>query len=65
MDFWDVFWLLLIFIPLLLVWTFTIADIFRRDDLSGVAKAAWMIVVILTPFLGSLIYLVFRPSTPE
>lgn len=60
MDFWDVFWLLLIFIPLLLIWAFAIVDIFRRDDLTGWLKALWIVVVILLPFLGTLIYLIFR-----
>ncbi|GAB4047126.1 SHOCT domain-containing protein [Catellatospora paridis] len=60
MDFWDVFWLLLIFIPLLLIWGFAIVDIFRRDDLSGWLKALWIVVVVLLPFLGTLIYLIFR-----
>jgi type VI protein secretion system component VasK len=62
MDFWDVFWLLLIFIPLLLVWAFAIVDIFRRDDLAGWHKALWVVCVILVPFLGTLIYLIFRPA---
>src|SRR6476660_3253398 len=61
MDFWDVFWLLLIFIPLLLVWGFAIVDIFRRDDLPGWLKALWIVCVVLVPFLGTLIYLIFRP----
>ncbi|GIG02786.1 SHOCT domain-containing protein [Catellatospora citrea] len=67
MDFWDVFWLLLIFIPLLLIWGFAIVDIFRRDDLSGWLKALWIVVVVLLPFLGTLIYLIFRQpgATPQ
>lgn len=66
-DFWDAFWLLLIFIPLLLIWGFAIVDIFRRDDLSGWLKALWLVVVILAPFFGTLIYLIFRRpgATPE
>lgn len=62
MDFWDVFWLLLIFIPLLLIWTFAVVDIFRRDDIAGWAKALWMLCVILAPFVGTLLYLIFRPA---
>lgn len=67
MDFWDVFWLLLIFIPLLLIWGFAIVDIFRRDDLTGWLKALWIVVVVLLPFLGTLIYLIFRQpgATPQ
>jgi len=60
MDFWDTFWLLLIFIPLLLIWGFALVDIFRRDDLPGWLKALWVVVVILAPFFGTLIYLIFR-----
>ena len=60
MDFWDMFWLLLIFIPLLLIWGFALVDIFRRDDLAGWLKALWVVVVILAPFFGTLIYLIFR-----
>jgi hypothetical protein len=67
MDFWDVFWLLLIFIPLLLIWGFALVDIFRRDDLAGWLKALWVVVVIIAPFFGTLVYLIFRPpgATPD
>ena len=34
------------------------ADLFRRHDISGLAKAIWVIVVILTSFIGVLIYLI-------
>jgi uncharacterized membrane protein len=34
------------------------ADLFRRHDISGLAKALWVIVLILTSYIGVLIYLV-------
>ncbi len=34
------------------------ADIFRRQDISGWGKAAWIVFVIVLPFLGVLIYLI-------
>jgi Short C-terminal domain/Phospholipase_D-nuclease N-terminal len=34
------------------------ADIFRRHDLSGLAKTGWLIFTILLPFLGVFIYLI-------
>ncbi|MEV0395699.1 PLD nuclease N-terminal domain-containing protein [Polymorphospora rubra] len=61
-GFWEAFWLLIIFIPLLLVWGFAIVDIFRRSDMSGLAKAFWMVAVVLMPFVGTLLYLLFRPA---
>jgi hypothetical protein len=67
MDFWDVFFLLLIYVPLMIIWIFAVFDIFRRDDLSGLGKALWLAVVIIVPFLGTLVYLLLRPAgaTPE
>jgi Phospholipase_D-nuclease N-terminal len=37
-----------------------ITDLFRDHALSGWGKAAWIVFLILVPFLGSLIYLVAR-----
>jgi hypothetical protein len=34
------------------------SDLFRRHDTSGWAKAAWIIFVILLPFLGVFVYLI-------
>jgi Short C-terminal domain/Phospholipase_D-nuclease N-terminal len=33
-------------------------DVFRRDDIGGWGKAAWVVFVILVPFLGVLVYLI-------
>jgi ABC-type multidrug transport system fused ATPase/permease subunit len=37
-----------------------IGDLFRDHQLSGWAKAGWVFVLILLPFLGTLIYLIAR-----
>jgi uncharacterized membrane protein YcjF (UPF0283 family) len=37
-----------------------IADIFRSHDLSGWAKAAWLILIVVLPLVGVLIYLIAR-----
>jgi hypothetical protein len=60
-PFADVLWSMLIFTALLLwIWLaitcFT--DIFRRRDTSGFVKALWVIVIILAPYLGVLVYLI-------
>jgi Phospholipase_D-nuclease N-terminal len=34
-----------------------LGDIFRRHDISGWGKAAWVLLVVVIPFLGVLIYL--------
>jgi len=59
----DVLWSMLVFF-LFIAWIWVlisvVADIFRSDDLSGWAKALWVIFVIIIPWLGVLIYLIAR-----
>jgi hypothetical protein len=66
-TFWETFFLLLIFLPLIMIWVFALMDVFRRDDLGGGWKAVWVLCIILVPFFGTLIYLITRPAgaTPE
>ena len=65
MSFWNVLFILLIFIPLLLLWVFALVDLFHRHDLSGWAKALWAIAIVLLPLLGMLIYFITRPPSEE
>jgi Phospholipase_D-nuclease N-terminal len=37
-----------------------VIDIFRSPDLSGAAKAGWVLVVMVLPLLGALIYIIAR-----
>jgi ABC-type multidrug transport system fused ATPase/permease subunit len=37
-----------------------VIDIFRSHDLSGWAKAAWLVLIVLVPLLGVLIYIIAR-----
>ena len=55
------FWYMLIFFAFVIwIWLLitVFADIFRRHDTSGWAKAAWIIFIIVAPYLGVLIYLI-------
>jgi hypothetical protein len=36
------------------------SDLFRRHDISGWAKAVWVIVLIVAPYIGVLAYLIFQ-----
>jgi uncharacterized membrane protein len=57
---WSIF---ILYFWFMLIWMFiaTFADIFRRRDLSGVAKALWVVLIFILPFLGILIYVIARP----
>jgi hypothetical protein len=63
-TFWEVVaWIIIAFFWVMVLWMFiaTFADIFRRRDLSGFAKALWIIGIFIVPFLGVLIYMIVRP----
>jgi hypothetical protein len=36
------------------------SDLFRRHDISGWAKAIWVIALIVAPYIGVLAYLIFQ-----
>ena len=57
--FWSFLWFFLFFIWIwLLIVVFS--DIFRSHDLSGWAKALWIIFVVIVPYLGVFVYLIAR-----
>ena len=49
----------------LVLWVRALFDLFRRPDLSGSARAAWAIIMLILPFIGLLIYTMMRPSEAE
>jgi|ERR1700722_13911710 ABC-type multidrug transport system fused ATPase/permease subunit len=51
------FFLFFIWIWLLIMVFF---DIFRSHDMGGLAKALWVIFIIILPFLGVFVYLIAR-----
>ena len=60
-PFLSVLWTMLVFFAWV-IWFWILitilADVFRRHDIGGGKKALWIVFVIITPFLGVLIYLI-------
>ena len=60
-PFMDVLWSMIIFF-FWVIWIWIVItvlmDVFRRHDIGGWAKAAWVIFVVVLPWLGVLIYLI-------
>jgi hypothetical protein len=57
----NLFWTMLLFFGFVLwFWMmFAIfADIFRRDDIGGWGKTGWVVLIIVLPIVGALIYLI-------
>jgi Phospholipase_D-nuclease N-terminal len=60
-PFLDVFWTMILFFAWFAwIWIAItcFVDVFRRDDIGGGHKAAWVVFIILIPFLGVLVYLI-------
>ena len=63
MSFWDIVWFIFItwaLVAYLMVMFSILGDIFRDRDLSGVAKAAWVLALVFIPFITALVYLATR-----
>jgi Phospholipase_D-nuclease N-terminal len=63
------FWKIVIIAAVVLfvvLWVRAVIDLFRRrPDLSGGAKAAWAIGMLVVPFIGLLVYTMFRPADSQ
>jgi Phospholipase_D-nuclease N-terminal/Short C-terminal domain len=60
-PFLDILWSMIIFFSWVIwIWIAitVLMDVFRRKDISGWGKAAWVVFVIILPFLGVLVYLI-------
>ncbi len=60
-PFLDILWTMIIFFAWV-AWFWILitvfADLFRRHDIGGWGKAAWVVFLIVVPFLGVLVYLI-------
>jgi hypothetical protein len=57
----EAFWTILIFFGFIVwIWIlFTVfADIFRRHDIGGWTKTAWIVFLVILPFLGTFAYVI-------
>jgi hypothetical protein len=58
-----IFWSMLVFFLFVAFWLaifYIVIDIFRSKDLSGIAKAGWLLFVFFFPVIGVLVYLIAR-----
>jgi hypothetical protein len=60
-PFLNVLWDILIFFAwVIFIWIAitVLVDVFRRHDISGWGKAAWVVFVVILPWIGVLTYLI-------
>ncbi len=61
LPFLEVLWSIIVFFAWVAwIWIAitVLTDVFRRHDIGGWHKAAWVVFVIVAPFLGVLVYLI-------
>ena len=60
-PFLDILWTMLVFFGWV-IWFWLLitvfSDLFSRHDISGWAKAGWIVLVVVLPYLGVFIYLI-------
>ena len=59
----DFLWTLVeIFLFVIWIWLaiMVFVDIFRSHDMGGLAKAVWVLFIVILPFIGILVYLIAR-----
>ena len=61
-DFFIGMAIIFFWITAIMIWFRCITDLFSRDDLGGGMKAVWIVVLIVIPWFGALIYLIARPK---
>lgn len=62
-GFWDLLWTIIVVYALFVVIMMLVsivADLFRDRELSGWAKAGWIILLLVFPLIGILIYVIAR-----
>jgi Phospholipase_D-nuclease N-terminal/Short C-terminal domain len=62
-PFLNILWTMIIFFAWVVwIWMMVVilTDVFRRTDIGGWSKAAWVVFLIILPFIGVLTYLIFQ-----
>jgi Phospholipase_D-nuclease N-terminal len=53
-----------VLVPLVIVWVIAVVDIFRRP-VETRTKISWIVIVLLLPFLGAILYFALRTPSKE
>jgi uncharacterized membrane protein YqjE len=62
-TFLQVLFAMMIAVPVVILWIAAVVDVFRHGD-SGLKIAALLVLILVVPILGPLLYFVFRRPEP-
>jgi phospholipase D-like protein len=52
-------------ILVVIAWIAGLIDVFRRPDLDRRQRIAWVLLIVLLPLAGTIVYFIVRPTLPE
>lgn len=63
-TFLQVTFALLLVVPVMILWVAAVVDVIRRGQ-SGLKIAAVLVLILIVPVLGPLLYFIFRKPEPQ
>jgi hypothetical protein len=54
---------LLLGVAAFVIWLWALVDAIRNPALEGTMRIVWVVVIVVTQFLGALLYLIMRPRS--
>jgi hypothetical protein len=60
-------WVFLIcfIIPVLILWGYAIVSLFSRHDLELGPRLLWLLLILVLPIIGAILYFMLRPAPQE
>jgi hypothetical protein len=59
------FLLLCFIVPVVILWGYAILSLFGRHDLEIGGKLLWLLVILVVPLIGAVLYFMLRPAPQE
>lgn len=60
-TFWQVFLILIVWIPLILMWVFALVELFKnRESFHGWEIALWLVGIVFFPIIGAAVYVIYQ-----
>ena len=65
LGFFAVFGVGILGIVVLILWVIALIDLSRRPDFDRRHRAAWALIIVLLPIIGTIAYFLARPTLPD
>lgn len=57
--------LLCFIVPVVILWGYAILSLFGRHDLGIGGKLLWLLLILVVPLIGAVLYFMLRPAPQE